>query len=349
MQGKHAPVTASSRLVRRPFIALIALLISVLTITGCGDSDNTSDANSATGGTSTGGSASTGGTSATGGTSGAASLAACSNGASDAALNDQTLITEDYAQSLHEMVACGGLTASLCNGVISGIINAIVSELPDATPRGWSYRGDGLYYTGDGGMGVDMEARFFLAEDFSFGTAGSPLTEVIFLVENYLRGGRVSVDFIAQRAEVSYDSVGPLVELLGFGAEPPNPIVVTLSDLSSLQGKLRALQYESVVVVDDEQSKSTVRYHVTTPRLPVDTIFTGQGMSYDLVEASASRADLGQSLSIISWSVEYVDGGSAGNLNGAAVYRVEGGDFTFEGTATFEESTFAETTLRCPM
>lgn len=277
-------------------------------------------------------------------------LAECRGEASDAEVEDNVSITEEYANSLHEMVACGGLTVLLCSSVIDGVISAIINENPDATPAGWSYAGEGVHVTG--ADGVSMETRFYVTEDYEFAARGELVRANLFLVDSYLVDARLVIDWSTGAAELQYDEPGPLVELLGFGAEPPNPLPVDYNDLSSLKTKLRQLEFESDVVVDDARHPSTIRYHAVIPRMSAQALVTGTPMIYDLVEVDGSRDDLDQRLIVDSWSIDFIDDGSilggGGELDGESEFRVVGGHFDYAGTAVFDHSKWPEMTLRCP-
>lgn len=278
------------------------------------------------------------------GTDASEELRECSGDASGVEVDDNVRITVEYAASLHEMVACGGLNVSLCNGVIDGILDAIINQRPDATPSGWTYQGSGTYVTMS--EGATMETRFYVASDYSFAAAGSLVTDDVFLIDNYLVDAVVAVDFSTGNTEIQYTSAGPLVELLGQGPNPPNPLQITLGGLSGFQAEFRALEFESDVVLDDVRDDATVHYHVVTPRLGVQALVTGEGMGYELIEASASRDELDQQLVIDEWTIVFYDE-AGGQLDGSSQYHVTGGLFTFSGEATFEQSSMAETTLSC--
>jgi len=263
----------------------------------------------------------------------------------DSDIAEEVRITEEYGQSLHEMVACGGLAVALCNGVVSGIINAIIEQSNDATPDAWSYESGGTYRTS--GEGVVMTTQFFAAADFSFAASGELITENVFLTENYLVGATVNVDLSTGATTLSFSGTGPLVELLGYGAEPESPISLSFSDIGEIEGRLGTLEFEADVLVDDVREAGTITYHTTTPRLPVQALLTGAGMRYDLIEADGAREELGQSLVVDEWSIEFVDEGG-GALNGSSEFRVVGGAFDYAGVTAFENSTFPETTLTCP-
>lgn len=269
-------------------------------------------------------------------------LQACSNGAD---VSDAARITAEYGDSLHEMVACGGLAVALCNGVASGIVNAIITSSNDATPDGWTFETGGTYRTS--GEGVMMTTQFFTAEDFDFAAAGELVTDNVFLVENYVVGAQVNVNLSNGRTTLSFDSTGPLVALLGYGTEPTSPIELTLSDIGEIEDRLAALEFEAKVVVDDVREFGTIQYDTETPRLPVKSLLTGSGMRYDLIKADGTRADLSQALVVDAWDIEFVDEGG-GALNGKSEFRVVGGEFDYQGVTTFDNSTLPETELSCP-
>ncbi len=271
-------------------------------------------------------------------------LRECSGGASSGEVTDATRITDEYAESLHEMVACGGLNVRLCTGVVSGIINAIIESQTDATPDGWAFEAGGTYRTE--GEGVVMTTQFFVAADFEFASSGDLITENVFDTRNYLVDAVVNIDLATGRTTLGYSETGPLVELLGFGAEPDNPISLSLGDLNTIEARMGALEFESDVQVDDVREFGTIQYHTETPRLAASALLSGVGMTYDLIEVDGSRADLSQNLIVDEWTIEFVDEGG-GALNGSSKYRVEGGSFDYFGVAEFDNSTFADTTLSC--
>ncbi len=265
-------------------------------------------------------------------------------------VEDNIVIVGDYDQSIHEMVACGGLNLTLVAAITTGIVEAVIDNRSDATPDDWEYQGEGTYYT-NGAM-AEMTTQFFLAEDFEFGSAGDVLTENLFDVRTYLVGARVEAEFdindpLSTSAELHFDGVGPYVELLGFGPDPQSPIAVDLSTWDDIQDALGNIEFDSDIQVDDTQSRSTVRYHVTTSRMPASGLLNGNAMGYDLQMADATRGDISQTLVVDNWGIDFVSGGS-GALDGQIDFRVEGGSFGYEGALIYEESTFGIPQLRCP-
>lgn len=273
---------------------------------------------------------------------GSDALRECAGDLTQAEIDDNLQITADYAQSLHEMVACGGLAVRLCQGVSSGIVDAILTSSTDATPDGWSYQGDGVYITQ--GPGVEMTTRFYAAEDFTFAAEGEVVPYDLFQVESYLVDPVISIDFSTGRTELVFAEVGPLVELLGLGVAPQSPVELTLADTQGLNRKLEALELDSTVVVNDPQGYSSIQYLTQSPRMPAKDLLLGVAMDFALVEASGLRADTEQDLVVDDWTIQFVGGNM---LEGSSVYHVEGGSFDYFGEARFERSSYAETTVSC--
>jgi hypothetical protein len=260
----------------------------------------------------------------------------------DADITAAVVITDEYAESLHELIGCGGLSFALCSAVIDGVIDAIIAQSNDATPDGWEFMGDGVYRTGSGG--TVMDATFYLAEDFSFAKAGDPIEHDVFVVDSYLVDARLRVD-LSGKARIAYDEPGPLVELLGFGANPPNPLTVDLDDLVSIKRKLRQLQFEGKVVVQDVREHSTIDYTLDVPRMSVDKFVTGAlTMRYELENVDGTRADLGQKIVTGLFDVAYANHGT---LEGTVEFNVEGGPLEYAATLVWADTAYPERTLMC--
>jgi hypothetical protein len=258
-------------------------------------------------------------------------------------------IVVDYDQSIHEMVACGGLNVTLIVSVTSGIIDAIIDNNPDATPAEWEFQGDGTYYTNS--ADAEMTTRFYANQDYSFAAQGEVLTENLFRVDTYLVGARVEADIdisdpFSSSVSLTFDDVGPYVELLGYGEAPESPIMLDTSAWDRVQTALGGLVFDSQVSVFDEQSVSTVRYDVHTTQMPASALISGAGMGFELDMADANRTDIGQSLVVENWGIEFVDA-NPGALTGAIDFRVEGGEFTYYGSLTYDNDTFGTPAYRC--
>jgi hypothetical protein len=271
-------------------------------------------------------------------------LVECRGDASDAEVADAIAITDEYAQSLHEMVACGQLAVVLCAGVVDGVIDAIVEQSEDATPDGWYYGGDGVWRTG--ADGTRMEMKFYFAEDLQVGRAGEPVVHDLFHTDSYLVDATAVLDWTTGEVAIHYASPGPLVELLGFGTSPPNPLPIDLNDLAAIKSKLRALQFDASIDVDDVRPFATIRYHIDTPRMPASALLDGDGMIYALEYADGFREHPPQELVVDAWDVAFVDDGYGGVLDGAISFVVEG-ELPYAGTMSFLHSKYATRELQC--
>jgi hypothetical protein len=201
-----------------------------------------------------------------------------------------------------------------------------------------------VYRTGSGG--TVMDATFYLAEDFSFAQTGDPVMYDVFLVDSYLVNARLRVDFATGKARIQYDAPGPLVELLGFGAQPPNPLPVDLGDLASIKRKLRQLEFEGKVVVQDEREHSTIGYTLNVPRTSADAFVIGSTpMRYELENVDGTRADLGQTIVTSMFDVAYANHGT---LMGTVEFHVEGGPLEYDATLVWADTPYPERTMTCP-
>ena len=178
----------------------------------------------------------------------------------------------------------------------------------------------------------------------SFAAAGEVVTYDVFQLESYLVDPVVAVDLSTGRTELRFSAAGPLVELLGLGAEPHSPMQLSLGDTQALNDRLEELEFDSIVVVDDPQGDSTIQYHTQSPRMPAKALLAGVSMEFELVEATGKRDDTDQDLVVDEWTIEFADGK---NLIGSSLYHVLGGSFGFSGEAAFDDSSYAQTSVSC--
>ncbi len=271
-------------------------------------------------------------------------LSECRADTTDAEIGASVVLADEYAESLHELIGCGGLSFALCSAVIDGVIDAIVEQSDDATPDGWEFAGDGVYRTSSGGTVMDM--TFYVTEDFSFAKAGEPVTHDLFLVDSYLAGAKLQFDFRTGDAEIEFDAPGPLVELLGFGAMPENPLPVDLGDLVSIKRKLRLLELEGRVVVQDTRERSIIGYTLNVPRMTASKFVSGAvTMQYDLENVEGTRADLDQILTTSLFDVAYANHGT---LTGIVDFHVAGGPLEYDAHLSWNDTPYPERTLSCP-
>lgn len=246
---------------------------------------------------------------------------------------EATLLSQDFEDSLTEILVCGQLSVELVDGVQNGVGDAILNNKADATPAGWQHRDDGMYTTGS--ATTEMVSGFYLSTDTSFGAKGDLVTDNVFRVDSYLVNPRIVVTADALRTgkgELRFDATGPLVELLGFGEAPESPIAIDPTDALNLATGLESLEFRSDIRYVDA-GETTVIYDVHTRPMPATQILLGTALEYQLDSVAATRGDM--TVEVEAWLLDYRDGGG---LFGSIDFRLEidanlecVSDFAFEG------------------
>ncbi len=159
---------------------------------------------------------------------------------------------------------------------------------------------------------------------------GTPINQDMGKMDSYLVGMRPEIQ--DNKAVIAYDSYGPLVELLGYGPNPPNPIVLSVDDQNKPAQAFNALvdvDGDSHVVLGDCGVTSVFDHKL--PKTPV---------SQPLVTTLTKGESLGQNgrkATVTSFTSEKV----AFDFSNAAPLA--------QGTVTFQPNT-SKTTLDliCP-
>ena len=263
----------------------------------------------------------------------------CTAGLSEDAVAAHFAIAYDLQHSLHELVVCGALTRRLASAVATAILDTLVYG--GGTPEGFSYVGDGWYraLTNEEGSSAELDVHFVLLDDYEFAAAGDPITEDLFAESSYLIGASASLDL--EYLTIEYDAVGPLVELMGFGPNPPNPLQLTIFDIDKLNAGLADLAVEGEIIVYDQfESGSSIAYTVDVEPLPISQLVNGLEMT--LVDVAGSD-DEAQSLEVTTWNIDYADSDLTGNVD----FDVGGGLFDWRGELVYQQGGFGELTLDC--
>lgn len=280
-------------------------------------------------------------------------LARCADGMTPGEIEDTVAITFDFEVSAHEMIACGGLVFGIVGALVEGLVD--LAQDPDATtlPDGFSFDDQGTYFVEPNTFDdLRMEVRFYLGRDYSFGSTGDLVTENLFVMSTYLVDpwAEVVVDTSSGFPEIEvrlhHGGPGPLVELLGLGAEPPNPIIVTDSALAQAQAHLSDMEVESIIFFTDRPGVSTIEYDVESPRMLASSFLTGAPMALSMVGADGWRLDLEQDLDVETWTVEYADSG-VGALDGDIDFIVRGGPFDYVSRFRYDGSGWPRIELAC--
>jgi hypothetical protein len=280
-------------------------------------------------------------------------LEGCADGLSKEVVDDTLQITYDFNDSAHEMIVCGGLVFAIVGALIEGIVDLAQDPDRSTLPEQYMYDGEGTYSVMvDGFNDLDMDVRFYLTKDYAFGAAGDLVKENLFDMNNYLLNAKTTVETevttsgIILTITVEHDGPGPLVELLGMGENPPSPIQVSQSDLENAASELGQLEVEANIALTDHPSVASITYVTDSPRMLANSIFNGAPMQLDMIESSGVREDLHQTLTIDTWTVDYVDG-AVGALDGEIAFRVQGDNFDFDASLVYPESNAPDITISC--
>jgi len=271
-------------------------------------------------------------------------LDACTQGMSARSVDEHLAIVFDLEQSYHEMVACGGLVGALAGAVID-VIASLVEDPSGGLPDGFTREG-GVYTSAPGGdSNTVMNAMFTYGDDYEAGARGDLVEHNVFALKNYLENPSVDFDYTTGDILIRYGARGPLVELLGFGAEPPRPLRINPNNVDRLTREIEKLRIQTTVFVDDQRPNTTVVYELESDPVKVGDMLNGGGFAFDTVSATAWSAAPAQEMATLVWEVDYDD--RTRGLDGDIEFSMTGGDFDYHGTFEFNDSTWPVTTVTC--
>ncbi len=283
-------------------------------------------------------------------------LNSCTAGFTDREVAEHTELAFDLEASMHEMVACGGLTVSMSAALITGVIGMVFDPSGAIIPSGLRYEGAGVYHTGGGlGSSVSMDIRLYERVDGEFHLVEADL----FDADSYLVGVDVDADASAgidfditdplgtkvnasAKLEATYESAGPWAKLLGLGNPPPNPLHLT--DLADIDPDFGGIYIESDVSVTDTQGNTDIEFRLRTGKQSLNEVFGSGSIGFELIELHASNGSLDQTLTVSDFAVGFAGGN---RLDGNVTFEVEGDAMAYAGALTYEEAAFADVTLSC--
>ena len=348
------------------FLRLGGLLVTCWCL-GCSSSSSNSTSNG--GNTSAGTNGGSGGSSAANTTSPTTTTGAAGSGGAPVSLEDQVSecsesldegevaanldLVASLDQSVHELVACGGLTIRVVGVLVQGVIEMIAQNDDDITPDGLVYEGNGTYRSGasDPNQDTDMLLKFY---DKSSGEA-VPIPDDVFLADTYLVGARAETVLEVDEnnplnstayLEIEFDAVGPQVELLGFGPAPESPIRIESSELDELSLDLGDILLETEVTVVDDRGDASVDYDVETGPDQVLDIFDINRLDYRIIDVQGANGTTDQDLTLAEngWQIEFAGGNT---LRGSIDFSVKGGAFDYDGKFSYDSTSYADIQLTC--
>lgn len=254
---------------------------------------------------------------------------------------DAETAVEETGGSYHEMVACGGLAFQLSRDVTQILVTSLLDAQGLEVTTGFVYDGEGRYVSANGS--TDMVVTYLYGDDLQAGAEDEVVAHNLFDFDNYLRGIVPIPNLVTGQLEVHWDSKGPLVELLGQGANPPNPMVFSIDALPQPH-ELGRLKMVSTVEVVDARPTATVTYTLVSQPKRLNPLLDQGDMEMDLL-GTQTITEKGAILTTTSWGVGYND--TAGALDGDIDFELESGTIGLEGTYSFANTSYPEIGWTC--
>jgi hypothetical protein len=275
-------------------------------------------------------------------------LEACKGAVSPNGLENTLEIAQSFKQSCHELIVCGGLSASFSTAIIGVMIDAAAGT--DSGSK-FKFDGQGTYVSTPSDVtGTSMDLSLYLAADTSFGKAGELIKVNLLSVESYFTGAKVtataSIDTSGKTKTslgITFTGKGPAFELLGL-SDAQSPLTIDAEKISDALGKI---QMSTKIHVDDKQSHSSFRYELESPKVSVGSVIKGDPLPMTLVSVSGARADTAQSLAVTKWEIRYLDTSAGGYLDGTIGFAISGGPFAYGVTFDYPRRKTPDVTLRC--
>lgn len=238
-------------------------------------------------------------------------------------ISEDTLIAWDFEQSIHEMVQCGNLSNQLSASLYQAAATLLFN--PAQAPDAFSFV-DGRFQVSQDDVTMTVTVT---CGALSVGCSeGDVIGSDPFLIESYLIGAEPE-EFDGATLVIPFDEPGPLVKLLGLGANPSSPARISGPELAVFVNTIQRLRVNTVIDLDTPVNDSTVTYSLKSGRVDLEAMKDGEPWPYELKDASATRAL--QTASPTTWDIEFVDGG----LDGTIELEVLGGDVEYTVSYTY--------------
>ncbi len=269
-------------------------------------------------------------------------LAACRGNATDEELQENILITEEYALGVAADLTYSWQPVLFALDFMF-LWAQTLGAVPSTEPVGWTFD-EGTYRYGSDTAAIEM--RVFLSEEFEYGPAGTQVTENILALDSYLAGAVIEAGTDAGTVTITFDEPGPLAELLGLGATPTSPLTLNEVDREQALELLSTLALETDYVAYGVTKSTTVDYHAVSPPSTIASISQDGPLPVEIVEVNATRDLFDQVLSTVSWEVER----KGADVDGYTTFTVSGGYFPYGGRIDFRDEfglVIAERELYC--
>lgn len=252
-------------------------------------------------------------------------------------------IVNDFRDSCHEMIVCGGLSNQFGVSSVSVLLSAALGKnlsLPAIT-----YKGNGQYAVGN-----VMVMTLVLGQDTSFGRTGDVIPFNVLDLSSYFVKASIkasaSIDIGSGEARTSlvatFEAVGPGVELLGLGPNPESGVAIDFHAVARALGT--SIQVANVITVDDTKGESHIAYRLKSAAMRFGELLGHAPQRMELVDVSATRGT--QTIEVTNWGMQFQPG-SSGTLDGTIDMLVRGGDFDYAVHFNYPHRKEPDVTLSC--
>ncbi len=289
----------------------------------------------------------------------------CSSGLTHDEALDRVLMVKEFQKDIAVTFLSMRYQADFVS-LIGTFVSSLFQGQTSFLPAGAGYTSDGTYRmasTDDGASHLDLKVTF--GTDYNAGVAGTAIPADLFSMSSYLTGMTVTPNISNRTLDISYASTGPLVELLGYGTTPPNPLQLALSAsllttpyavLDNLVTEFRKLKVSAVMTMSSAQSKSHFNYAVTLPTSSLSELVNSFVVSPTPVVITGTRADTNQTLEVTNWNanfalpsysfptftspaqiLEVFNATRTIRLDGSITAKVTGGGFDYQMVFTYDK------------
>jgi hypothetical protein len=269
-----------------------------------------------------------------------AKLGACAKGD----LRAQLAIVSDFRDSCHEMIICGGLTNQFGVAIVSVLLSAALGKKIEISTI--QYQGEGRYKVGD-----VMVMTLVLGRDTSWGRTGDVIPFNVLALDSYFTKASVAAKATMAfenghavektQLAVTFESVGPGIELLGLGPSPASGVTIDFHEVARSLGG--AIQTANVITVDDQKGDSHVRYELKSAAMRFGELLGHSPQKMELVKVDAVRG--AQTIDVSNWGMQYQPG-SSGTLDGT-IDMVVHGEFDYRVHLSYPHRKEPDVTLSC--
>ncbi|MEM7152450.1 MAG: hypothetical protein AAF799_06375 [Myxococcota bacterium] len=215
-------------------------------------------------------------------------------------------LVEQLVQAVDDLEWAGGALQDMRVPLIDGAKGRARHD-HDTLPAHLTYEGEGRYRFAAPRSTTDIEV--YLTENFQFGGPGDRITHNLFVMSSYLLDPQPSLlepdEENPASLSIEYAGPGPLVELLGYGPNPPNPLVLTTAEISDLEHGFRQLEVRAAMSAAHTTGDLSVTYDALTEPLLAETIGVDLPVTFELLDSTATHEAHGLQLEIEAWDMEW--------------------------------------------